>query len=441
MLLLILSCPIPTAEPPPVFGDGIASNYLRGLVYDSITGEPVEGVTVSFGSRAAESGWDGSFIIEFGQSSGILEDSWSVYKDGYQFTHVGKASVDASRNWEVSFPIRRTDVASYLPATALTGRIFFSDGTTQVPDGSTVSIYIYSTNGTFNSYDGVTYDSLTGGYSVDTPECSADCLLIAFVSPVGGSNFVAMAQGVDLTDSLVTQDLTEPGSGYVDVAVTAQEAGAAASCYFVTPYGQITGYFRDTGPVVKEEWLFTAGAETVPVYNPFNWTKVVWIQRTEDAGFNGLPHHAKYLMSSSAIIVFSNTVSLPANDLTLGPEGAADPASLSFDGALALAPVGGASLYSFTLEDVGENVLGRIHAFSSNVWLPSRLILSLGASNPTVKIKFEVMDSDLSSLDLSLVGLDRFPPNLNIGMVQGVTTPYEKTVSVPQSGAVVVGLE
>jgi hypothetical protein len=367
-LVLLTGCPSPVTA-PPADGEEGGAKYLTGIVYDSVTGDAVSGADVCFGDSRSETESDGSFSISLGETGAVLVDSWLVFKDNYEFLYIDRVSVDSGTNWEITCPIRKSDLSAYDATQTISGSVSFAEGG-DVPDGSFV-IELYGFDGTWRHHEGELSESR---YSITTTETSDDCLLILLVDPSEGNDFVVMVQGVDLSGSPVELDLQEPDSGFIDVEVSASLVGNRGSCYFVTPYGTIPGLFRHEGadPEIRGDWEFAgAASETVAVYNPFDWQQVVWIQGEEDDTFAGLPSHQKQWMSSSAVISFSSPVTLPAVDYSLGPDAGADPAGLELDGAmLSIPPVDGATLYSyeFWTDSAEEMTLGTILSFSSDVF-------------------------------------------------------------------------
>jgi hypothetical protein len=428
-------------SPPP---EGPSGTQLAGKVYDSITGDPIPGVAIRFGSLSAESAADGGFSIPLGETGETLVAGWLIFKQDYQFTYVDRVSIDSSRNWQLAIPLRKTDPSGYPAVGALQGDLNFADGNT-VPDASALAIDIYGSNGTHSHYE---CESNGSRYSIDLPDGSSDCLVILRVDPAAGDAFIAMAQDVDLSGpSAVELDFREPLEGFSVVQATASQAGSQATCFFATPYGLVPGWFKGPGAAAEilETWEFSSALpEEVPVYNPFGWQQVFWIQREQDAAFQDLPDHLKLFMSSTALGSFSETVSLPAVDRTLGPDEGAVPTSLRLNGAqLSLEPVAGASLYSFSFkENTAEGrLLGTVLSFECSVMLPDLLAVALGGRS--IEVGFEVMDSHLAALGTDLLGVDAgFPANLDIGMVKGSEAAgYERLLDFSVPGEIIIEIE
>jgi hypothetical protein len=418
---------------------------LSGVVYDAASGDPVTDVLLCYGSQTTTTDSEGVFRLGLGSSSGASTEIFWVYRSGYQFLWMARLTVDASRSWEVSIPIRRVDDTTHTARTSLAGRIYRSDGTTEITHGTPLTLGLYGEGGSFNSYE-ITY-AAGSGYLVDTVEDSANCLLVAVVRPAVGNDFVAMADGLDLSGPTATADLIDPGlSGWHEVELSSEGPGAVAGCAFVTPYGLVAGHFLTAAGEVDEEWFFSTATETVSLADPLGWTEVAWVQRFEDTGFAHLPDHRRLYMSSSAATGLGSVAALPTLDLSLGPAGVASASSLDFEnGILSVDEVTGASLYTFTVEEpTGAHVLGRAISFGPSAMLPSQIVLGLGASFADVSINLEVGDTRLVSFelsDLSSVGTGRVPLDLSLGIVEGITAPYEASVPVPQAGSVTVGLE
>ena len=430
-----------TLSPPPEEPSG---RQLTGKVYDSVTGDPIPGVALRFGSLSAESESDGSFSIPLGESRETLVAGWLIFKPDYQFTFIDRVSIDSSRDWQLAIPIRKTDLSGYPAIGSLQGDLSLADGSS-VPDDSAVAVDIYGSKGTHSRYE---CESSSSRYSIDPQDGSSDCLVILRVDPAAGPSFIAMAQAVNLSGSSpVELDFRQPFGGFSVVQAAASQGGNQATCFFSTPYGLIPGFFKRTGAEsqILESWEFaSAFPEEVLVYNPFHWQQVFWVHSEEDGVFADLPDHHKLYMSSSALSTFSGTVSLPPVDRSLGPQEGANPTSLELNGALlSLDPVDGASLYSFSfMEDVeGAETLGTVVSFDSSVMLPDLVIAALGGRS--IRVGFAVMDSHITALNPDLLGGNGgFPPDLDIGMVEGSgAAAYERLIEVPEPGGIAIGIE
>jgi len=135
VVLLLSSCTSPTSPPPG--GEEPAVTHLTGLVYDSVTGDPVQGVALRFGERSTETGVDGSFIISLGESGETLVADWLVFKEGYEFIYVDRVSIASSSNRQLSFPIKKSDPSSYPTVSSLQGDLSYADGG-PVPDAGSI---------------------------------------------------------------------------------------------------------------------------------------------------------------------------------------------------------------------------------------------------------------------------------------------------------------
>jgi hypothetical protein len=437
VLLLAAGCPSPSGTPAPGPSEHKAS--IKGTVFDSVTGEPVAGVTVGFAGARAGTDAAGRFTLDLGTDTGTLRGSWSVHKEGYQFSYLQEVSVDASRDWEISVPTRRCARSAYSDRASVFGKVYSSPGV-EVALGSKITAYLFSASGAFNAYPNLPYD---GQYTFSTPISCADCLLVALVEPVGSESFVAMAQGLDLTGlGPVRQDVTAPESGYTDVLITPSRAGNVASCSFVTKYGLVPAFFSATVPTTT--WRFSTAAPTsVGVFNPFAWNKAVWTQIEEDSGYGGLPSHVKEFISISAAGDFSTSVSLPAPDHGLGPTGCAEPESLAYaDGILSLNAVAGARFYAYTMRasSAAGDILGTVVTRNSAAVLPGWLLKIM--SDRTVHMCFDVLDCVAVPQDPLHAGAESSTP-IAVGRVRGngTSVSYEKLLCIPAVGSAVIGLE
>jgi hypothetical protein len=401
-------------------------------------------VALRFGGLSAESASDGTFSLPLGDSGETLVAGWLLFKPDYQFTFIDRVSIDSSRDWQLVLPMRKTDLPGYPAVGPLRGDLSFADGGA-VLDDSTVTVDIYGRNGTYSRYE---CKSSGSRYSIEVLDGPSDCLVILRVDPAVGDAFVAMAQGVDLSGaSPVDLDFQEPAEGFALVQAAPSRGGNQASCFFATAYGLIPGWFKCTGAEtrIQQSWEFASAVpEEVPVYNPFAWDQVFWVQREEDTAFPYLPAHRKWFMSSTALSSFSTAVSLPAPDRALGPGEGAAPTSLQLNGALlSLGSVAGASLYSFSFQEnlEGGDLLGTVLSFDSSVMLPDLVAAALGGRS--IEVGFQVMDSHLAALGTDLLGAGAgLPPNLNIGIVEGCeTAPYMCLIEFPPPGGIVIGIE
>jgi hypothetical protein len=352
---------------------------------------------------------------------------------------VEEIALDASRDWDVIIPIRRFPLSNYSEPVTVHGEIRSSLGP-EIPDGSTLSVYLYSATGGACSYPDLTYN---GEYSFSTSLACADCLLLALVKPQVGARFVVMARALDLSGVMpVQQDLAEPDGGYVTVSVTPDQAGNQAQCLFITDYGPVPAYFKGKGPTLT--WSFSSGgAEPIPVFNPYAWSRAVWIQTEEDPEFAGLPQHIKEFLSASSAGDFSSPTVLPAIDRSLRPTAGADPASLEYtNGTLSLEAVAGARDYAFTLraDSPDGDVLGMIWTGNASTQLPGWMLKIL--SGRTVHLRFEALDCGDSLFDPRFLWGALPLSQMALGRVRGEDSqPYEKVITVPAGGSVEIGLE
>jgi hypothetical protein len=440
VVLLTSGCPNPSVTPVP--GEQPSEHKaasIKGAVIDTVTGEPVVGVTVSFAGARAVTDAGGRFSLDLGIDAGTLRGSWSVHKEGYQFSYLQELSVDASRNWEISVPTQRCDRSAYGDRGSVFGKVYSAPGI-EVPLDSKITVFLFSASGAFNTYANLRYD---GQYTFSTPISCADCLLAALVEPVGGGSFVAMVQGLNLTGAAqVRQDVTAPVSGYTDLLISPSGAGNVAGCSFVTKYGLVPAFFSASVPTTT--WRFsTAAPASVGVFNPFGWNKVAWTQIEVDSAFHGLPLHVKEFISTSTAGDLSSSVSLPAPDHGLGPTGCAEPESLAYaNGVLSLNAVAGAGFYAYTMRagSAAGDILGTVVTRNSAAVLPGWLLKIM--SGHTVHLCFDVMDCVVLPQDPLHTGVQSSTP-ITVGRVRGngSSLSYEKLLSIPAVGSAVIGLE
>jgi hypothetical protein len=428
----------PGTEAP---GTGTAETHIKGVAYDLVSGEPVAGVSVSFGGSAVQTAADGSFDLDLGTPSGTLTGDWAVRKTAYQFTFIESMDVPTGTTHVITLPLARTDPASYASSTHVTGSVHLSDGA-EAPDGAQLSIWLFGRNGTLFSCTA----SYAGGFQFDTPLRSSDCLLLALAVPKGGQlPYVFMRQGLALSGSgTVTADLVQEDAGFADISVTADHSGNLATCVFITPYGAVPGFLRagsgDPRQVTARRALSSAGPEILSVFNPFGWDKMIWSQEEHEAGWPA--GHMKVLFSTTEVLSSPAAVTLPAIDHGLGPAGYADSQSLDFvNGLLSLNEVQGTGTCFFLLQadTPSATTLGQVWTRGCGAVLPNWLVQALGGGR--IACSFGLVDSASPVFDLLTGGSwssEEQPliPQARMGIVMGSSGLYQKVLDFPGSGSI-----
>jgi uncharacterized membrane protein len=97
LVIVIFSCSDDSSD------DSQSGNTISGYVYDKITGEPLSGVIVSFGDIVSVTGVSGNYILDLGQTSGVMTDTLYLYRINYcSFVFPG-LEIDTGESYDYNF--------------------------------------------------------------------------------------------------------------------------------------------------------------------------------------------------------------------------------------------------------------------------------------------------------------------------------------------------
>src|SRR4030042_688826 len=141
VMAALFGCPPPDDHPPPVVGGGTIS----GTVTDSVTGEPIEDVTVVFGSYATATNVAGFYSIEVPTTVTSVTGTFVAYKGlEYAFRACAGISVDPTTDPVYDFDLSPNDASGYSEVN-LSGKIF--DNTpTELGDSTDVWFFFANEN-------------------------------------------------------------------------------------------------------------------------------------------------------------------------------------------------------------------------------------------------------------------------------------------------------
>ena len=396
-------------------GDGGETNKITGVVRDSVSGDLVAAVTVSFGSSTDTTGGDGAFSFDLGASSGTLIRSWSTSASGYHFEYWEEVAVDASQDVDLQVYIGPIDNSGY-PTRQIDLTVKDSGGA-EIPTGWAVSLGVLNKNGGRDDWvaDDLTY--INGGpNTLDTHTFGSDCLVVAAVEDnTGAPQFVAWARQVDL--SAATTPLTLTATAGTAVDITADAIGNMGALTLWTPYG----------PVDAGEWMFASSTLiTGTIYNPYGYDGS-WAQMRLDTSDT---NYDKLLVSTSSISSIGTSVTLPALNDTLGPNAGYAGFSVSYSastGVLSFPAVSGASSYFVYMEETSGPWLGQIFSLSESITLPQWLRTRLVGVTANVNVTATAGGIGTAYLSQMVGPGSPYPPDsrMAFALVKGGTEPGE----------------
>lgn len=397
-------------------GDG-ATNKITGVVRDSASGELVAAVTVSFGSSSTTTSADGSYSLDLGASSGVVTGDFSVYGSGYTSLYAEQVPVDASQSTSLTVYVDPIDISGY--TTNQFDLTILDQYSTEIPDGSDVFAVVMNSNGGYSRF-WIIYAN-PGTNTVDSATFGSDCLIAASVD-TGTTEFVAMAEQVDLSAASSNQTLS--GTAGTSVSVTPDAPNYYGMLALQTPYGGQFTVWEDVVP---------SSPEDVTIYNPYNY-EGLWGQMAMDT--SPLDSDIMYV-STSQIGSIGDSVTLPAINAALGPTGGY-PAGYSMSysgGTLSYGAVSGASFYLIWVYDQATpeaHDLAWIMTDSTSFTLPSWLVTDL--SGTTADVILSAVNTVGASVLTAFSRLTEWPPEIqqafalrNGGM--GPEEGYEQTIN------------
>lgn len=407
---LLMGCPDNGVGPSP---DGVTKK-ISGVVRDSVSGDPVSGVDVTFADSSTTTGVDGSFSLDLGVTSDVVTGSFSTSASGYEYNYWEEVVADTSKDSDLQVYIKNPGVDTAGPSGADPGyttqqlNLTVKDsGNNEIPTGWKLSGKVLNSDGGV-AYLGIHNYTNGGSNIVDNPTLGSDCLVVANVRDnTDALQFVVWASQVGISSSAMTSlTLTETACTSVDI--TADEALNMGMLTLWTPYGLVNG----------GEWEFTSSKliSGATLYNPYGY-EGNWAQVKLDISD---PDYEKLLLSTSAIEPIGTSVTLPFLDDTLGPDAGYTGFSVSYSpstGVLSFPAVSGASYYLIEIrEPTGTPGAYYRHASiylaSESITLPQRLRDDL--SGVTADISVTAADMGNSTFYLSEI-FHEFPPDIKAG--------------------------
>ncbi|NOY08994.1 MAG: hypothetical protein GXP33_09145 [Spirochaetes bacterium] len=317
---------------------------FSGKVIDSVTGTGIAGVQVEFGSSKTSTDSSGKFSMTVSQQTETL----GIYKVEQPIKYIsklfGNVTINPGDSQNKTIILDPNDTGSY-ETHNLSGNIYLSGGT-EISDGSFVDLYIYNSNKGI-SYLSATYSSESGGYSVDSATFGPDCLIAVFVyDPSHSLLFSYYVKGIDFSTD-ITENFTQPLTGYTDVSVTNGQDNDTYSCYLDTP---TYGYVRTSDSIT-----YSGSSNVVSIYNPDSYNFFWQNQRLDSAWTGGEETGQLQYFYSTGSESFASSVALPslpasytiadtAFDNTLGYSQTSNILSIQ-------APLSGAAGYYLVLND------------------------------------------------------------------------------------------
>ena len=250
VLLILTGCPDTGLLP------GDSDPLISGIVQDALTGAGIPDVTVGFGDYRGLTDSAGAFSLSIPAGEMVSGIFFLCKGTDYKFQVLSGLDLTMNEDLEYRFKMDPVDGSGY-PFHTVTGRIYESDGTTEIPDGSSVRIQVINSAGA-QDYLHFTY-SQGIDYSDTTRTFDSDCILNVIIED-GIADYAYYLQGVDLSASTTAVNLVRPEDGYSTVTVQ----GADGTEFF--------GNIRYSDTVIFNQVYGTIdGTETdVTIYNPLN---------------------------------------------------------------------------------------------------------------------------------------------------------------------------
>ncbi len=427
--LLFTGCPPATTvtEPPGPTPDPVTET-ITGNVYDEITGDPVSGITVSLDNEQDTTDASGNFSISISKSpvGGKIIASLGVYGTGYLFKYYEDVEIDTETTYDLSIPVLKD---SAYDSFEITGNIFYSNGTTEIPMFSSITLYIFNGKG-----KDTVYPIYTSNYLTWTSTYGPNCLIVGYVVPSDDSTpFFFIKKNVDI-QSDITLDITQPNPSSTSVTLNFAEAGNYAYGYYSVPgYGQIpitcystymanTVLSDDTTPIYSDNQNMT-----INLYNPEGW-QAFWIQEQKDDLFSmNYPSSEKYYKSCGSVAAIGSSVTLPVVNTTFGPAGEPDPDSLSYSGGtLSQTPVTSCDTFVYDVKINMGSSIGTIVSKGASITIPTWVYSLLNGHS----IDFSYTLKSGISCDISNIEAhNSFKPGNNFGEVADFGGEYSKVIN------------
>ncbi len=233
--------------------DGIGT--ISGTVTDAYTGEPIEGVTVVFGSYSDATDAAGEYSIEVPISVTSVAGTFVAYKGlEYAFRACAGIAVDPTSDPVYDFDLVPNDPSGYSEVN-LSGKIYDNTGT-ELGD-STDIWFLFANAGGGRSRGSASYNDPAPGYSVATKTTGSNCFMAV------GTDFTFYQIGKNLSVDLTNHDLTQPPAiDYDSVTLNGTTGTMFFGNLLVSDSVSCVGYLRD---------VFVGPTTTLDVYNPQNY--------------------------------------------------------------------------------------------------------------------------------------------------------------------------
>ncbi len=352
ILAVLFGCPPPE---PPATGGGTIS----GTVTDAVTGAPIGGVTVCFGSYSDDTDGAGEYSIVVPTSVTSVTGSFAAYKGlEYAFRACGGIAVNPTTDPVYDFDLYPYDTSGYSEVT-LSGRIYDNTGA-ELEDWSEVFFYFSNGNGG-RFWTSASYEPATG-YTVSTPTNGTNCFM--YVQTPG---FAFYQTGKNLSADLTDHDLTQPAAGSYDSITLNGETGTIIMGGLVLPTSVVlTSYIGG---------IMLAPTANLDVYNPQDYPLQWYVMTVEmDTPVAG----AATVRGTIETTPFSSSINLPAAYAGSVPTALVSAATVTWSGStLSFAPTTGANSYMVVIND-NDGHCGSIQmGTGASVTFPSGLVTSV----------------------------------------------------------------
>jgi hypothetical protein len=387
-IILLISCPAPVSNP--------VTHYLTGTILDSKDGTPLAGVNIIYGATNTTTDANGNVSISLGTSGGVVTGDLSIYKTGYLARFLTNMKIDSSKDTDICYALTPLSTASYTKKT-ISGKIFNSDGVTEIANSTSYMIVIYAGNGQcVDGFVGVYSNGYSGATYIKSSNCSIQC--------ANGAGAGCFSYNIDLsvaspTANLTLQSLSSMTPVATNITFTADQLNNAGAVFINTPFGGSMLYTKSGSTYSIAYFNFTSSTSvTVDLINPFPASQIILMQHSLKTFKTS---YYKELISTSsymAIPASSSTLAFPAI-VDNGPDDIPNASSIAYtSGTLSITAVSNANYYNFSISQSGGNSLASVFSQSNSVVLPTWLQTLL--SGKTIDIYITIANySDYFNLE------------------------------------------
>jgi len=363
-------------------GTSGASEYtISGKVIDSVTGDGVSGAKVGFGTNIMTTDVSGNYSVTVTANEAITGNFYVSKGTDYDFSVYSGINLTPVSDLTYDIKIHPVDNSTYTTHT-VSGRVY-DNTATEISDFSDVNIEIINENGGRNEFYS-SYDSGTGGYSIDIDTFGTDCIL--FIEVDDGTNPVYnyYINNIDLSAATVSLDLTQPSSGYSTVTVT----GVYGDMFMgVMAYSDSISFAQVYG------LIDVSTTEDVEIYNPdgksFFWAAMIGQMDTPAAGDTTVNYAFSTVSAPGAAVTLPvPTLSAPTEAI-LGTSVSYSAGTLSFTGS--------ADFYSISLVPDEGWVYGNILSPTISVDLPADIVTIITSESDS----YTSWDADITPVNTS----------------------------------------